>query len=132
MLEIIQQFLVILSYILANNEALVLTAYDPSLGGTNCVEPCGQVATGYWFDVDDYWDGAEGLAACPEEWLGATIVIENFGRLHCLDTGGAIKRWQWDEYYNRPVTHIDIMVYDPFNQVWNYRLIPTDNWHLDW
>lgn len=116
-------------YFLAPQQAtpIVLTGYDPMLGGINCEEPCGQTASGYWWQESDYWNGVEGLAACPPRWLGRTLYIQGFGTLHCLDRGGAIK-YAYNSYYDRFVYHVDVLVQNPKQQEWNYRLY--ENWEL--
>jgi len=110
-------------------EAILITAYDPALGGTNCVDPCGQMATGYWWTEADYYDGIDGVAACPTDWLGHTIDIKHLGKFRCLDTGGAIQRFVPNSYYDQLVTHVDILCKNPMDQSWNYWL--TDDWVLE-
>lgn len=130
--DIIKAILFAILGALGLQEPLLLTGYDPAEGGINCQEPCGQTALGYWIQPDDYWDGASALAACPPEWLGATVVIENFGTLRCVDTGGAIRRFVYNEYWGQYVSHIDILAVNPKEQPWNYNLITGDNWRLVW
>ena len=130
MIEKIIEFVALVLALTGAPEPLLLTGYDVAQGGINCVDPCTQTALGYWLDDQDYWNGATGLAACPTEWLGATLIVEGFGTLRCLDTGGAIKRYQWNEYYETYVTHVDVLAVAPTKQPWNYQIFKV--WYLDW
>lgn len=130
MKNFILEFLALLFHLFGIREPILLTTYDPAQGGINCVEPCGQTALGYWYTPDDYWNGLEGIAACPKEWLGAEIVIDGFGTVRCLDTGGRILRHQWNPYHRRFVTHVDVMVKEPLDQTWNYHLF--ENYRVVW
>ena len=119
---------VLLAYLILNKPIpIVLTGYDPALEGINCAEPCNQTATGYWLTEADYYDGISGIAACPANWLGRTIVIPKLGKFKCLDTGSAIK-FTYNSYYDEWVIHIDILVEEPFEQYWNYWII--ENYEL--
>jgi hypothetical protein len=65
---------------------IYLTAYDPELGGHNCMEPCGFTALG--FPVEEWYDFGAG---CPVPLLsyGVNVIIK--GRTFtCIDTGGAV------------------------------------------
>lgn len=61
--------------------------YDPSLGGTNCQEPCDY--TGDLTHVDDCYGVC---LACPVGWYGNWIQFDEWiGRWQCRDHGGAIE-----------------------------------------
>jgi hypothetical protein len=65
---------------------LKVTAYDPVLGGHNCMEPCDQTAVGYM--VDDWYGRGAG---CPLDLLRARAVVTFAGyTFPCIDTGGAV------------------------------------------
>lgn len=63
-----------------------MTAYDPDLGGQNCMEPCGYTAIGY--KVEEWY----GLGAgCPLPLLQYGVDVEIRGRtFRCIDTGGVL------------------------------------------
>lgn len=70
------------------NTHLKISIYDPNLGGVNCADPCGMMASGEL--VADWWGRA---AACPADIPFWTVIhIEEVGDFTCLDRGGAIVR----------------------------------------
>lgn len=66
------------------DKPLIMSRYDPHLGGVNCEEPCTVTASGEL--VDDWWGAG---AACVRSWLGRTIEIDGH-KWRCIDTGGKI------------------------------------------
>lgn len=101
---------------------ILVTWYDPALGGINCDEDCTTFADGTLVTPDDYGR----VGACIPEWLGASITIADLGTFECRDTGPSIVI-AYNEYYRGWVIHVDILHDKP--PEWNYQLY---NWQLNW
>lgn len=101
---------------------LLVTWYDPNLGGINCDVDCSTFA-----DNSPVTSLAYGqVAACIPEWLGAHLTITGLGTFHCRDTGGAITI-AYNDYYKEWVIHVDVL--EKQTPPWNYEL---RSWQLDW
>lgn len=72
-------------YVEAQDLEIRASWYNPELGGTNCMEPCNQLGDGSL--VSEYYDK---IIACPQDWYGRYLEIENVGIFQCRDSGGAI------------------------------------------
>ena len=101
---------------------VLVTWYDPALGGINCDVDCTTYADGTLVTPDDYGQ----VSACIPEWLGASITIDGLGTFACRDTGSAIVV-DYNEYYRGWVIHVDILHEEPPD--WNYQL---RHWQLNW
>lgn len=101
---------------------VLVTWYDPALGGINCDADCTTYADGTIVTPDDYGQ----VSACIPEWLGASITIDGIGTFACRDTGSAIVV-NYNEYYRGWVIHVDVLHEEPPD--WNYQL---RNWQLNW
>lgn len=102
---------------------IITTYYDPSLGGINCDSDCTTFANMEKVTPDKYGN----TAACPGEWLGKTIVIDDKPYV-CRDTGGAIGL-DYDDYFEMIVVRIDILARSE-DDICNYCLYNADNWEL--
>ena len=86
------------------NYPAITSVYDPALGGVNCDEDCGTVATGM---LEDWMYEVAG--ACPAGLVGATIKFPAIDHtLRCVDKGGAIKGG-WSERDNQCVVYFDTL-----------------------
>lgn len=65
---------------------LLVTWYNPTLGGINCWGNCTHFRDGTRVTAASYGN----TAACIPDWLGDTVVIPRLGTFKCRDTGGAI------------------------------------------
>ena len=102
---------------------LKISIYDPNLGGVNCAEPCGMMASGEL--VADWWGRA---AACPMDVPFWTVIhIDGVGDFTCLDRGGAIVRgdgFMW----------VDLLLHQSdFGKVPAFgTLLPPEMWAIDY
>lgn len=77
----------------SGTEPLLVTWYDPALGGINCEPYCdGRFANGEAITADHYLGGSKQTAACIAEWHGLQVTIIRLGTFTCRDRGGAIVR----------------------------------------
>jgi hypothetical protein len=105
---------------------VIVSVYDPALGGINCDSSCDTIATG---QLEPWMYG--GIAACDLRLLRATITIPGIGSYRCLDTGGAIGL-RWSAAYQRYVVVFDVL-YDLVGQeapAWTYSLV--SGWSISW
>lgn len=103
---------------------ILVTWYDPALGGINCGGGCDTLADGTKWNGSHYYT----TAACLVEWRGGVVVFGDYS-LTCRDTGGAIKR-SWNEHYQRWVVHVDILAPADNPPACNYCLYY--DWELLW
>ncbi|MEM7110988.1 MAG: hypothetical protein AAF614_01050 [Chloroflexota bacterium] len=101
---------------------VLVTWYDPSLGGINCDVDCDTFADSSPVTPEAY--GA--VTACIPEWLGAELTISGLGTFHCRDTGGSIVV-AFNDYYQQWVIHVDVLQTEMPS--WNYEL---RDWQLNW
>lgn len=101
---------------------VLVTWYDPALGGVNCDSDCTTYADGTLVTPDDYGQ----VSACIPEWLGASITIDGLGSFMCRDTGASIGV-DYNVYYEGWVIYVDILHEEPPD--WNYQL---REWQLNW
>lgn len=128
----LRRILAIIAFMIATGyisgpPSVLLTVYDPLLGGMNCDEDCYTLADGHKWTLEDY----ENVAACPT-WMVFTGNIKtglSFGShdVICRDTGPDV-RVRWNDYYESYVIHIDVMypIHSMGYPEWNYVLIPLD------
>lgn len=108
--------------------SLLITQYDPAVGGINCDGDCSHLS------LIAMSDGLYGVAAaCPAELVGldftAMIYHPDIGTRYCLDRGTAViveyglfgGRWQW-------VVRLDLLESSP--HPFNYHLI--GGWDYHW
>lgn len=71
----------------SGGKTLIVSMYDPALGGINCAHPCDTTATGR--PVAEWYKRG---AACPQQWTRErrTVYVPQVGWLECIDNGGAI------------------------------------------
>lgn len=112
---------------------VLLTVYDPALGGINCGQSCHVLADGHHWDQSDY----ESVAACPS-WMVYTgetkmWIDANGMSLACRDTGSMV-RIAWNSHYESYVIHIDVMypVAELGYPEWNYMLIDFEDVEFYW
>lgn len=88
---------------------ILVTWYDPALGGINCDVDCTTLADGLGWDEFDYGRSA----ACLPTMLGGYVT---FGGMtyRCRDTGGGIEV-EYDGYWQRWVMRVDIMSDEPID-----------------
>lgn len=104
----------------------VLTWYDPGLcagddGEINCDSDPLHLA-GMTPVTEDLYGVT---AACIPEWFDRRVTLRGYGRLHCLDTGGAIRPF-FSEYYGQWVVPVDALLHEPPAE--NYQLF---EWSLE-
>lgn len=102
---------------------VLITWYDPALGGVNCDSECGHFGDGTTVTADDY--GV--TAACLPEWRGATVNLPGIGSFLCRDSGSAIGA-RWNSYHQTDVIHVDLLLHS--EPSYNYYLIY--DWSLAW
>lgn len=87
----------------SGKDPLIVTWYDPRLGGINCEPYCdGYFANGEKVTAAHYFGGSKQTAACIREWLGLRVTIAGLGTFVCRDRGGSIVR-------RKEGIHIDIL-----------------------
>ncbi len=99
---------------------VLVTWYDPMLGGINCQEPCDVFADGTAVTESSY----NVTAACIPEWMGRTIVIVGLGAFTCHDTGGGIVI-EFNEYYQQYVIRLDVLSHEAIGCnycLWDWEL----------
>lgn len=101
---------------------ILLTWYNPQLGGINCDSDCSTMADGLGWGVGDYGR----VAACLPDWLGGYVTVGGY-RLKCRDTGGAIVV-EFNEHYGRWVIHVDVLSQSAIPC--NYCLY--EDWRFSW
>ena len=117
-----------LDYKHQNNElAILITWYDPKLGGINCDSDCSMLADGSATANAIYYGNAPvSTAACLREWIGRTVTIDGLGTFLCRDTGGGIVT-KYNEIHQRTVIHLDVMAASEIPC--NYCIY--ENWRLE-
>lgn len=102
---------------------LVVTFYDPSLGGINCSADCTKFGNGQTVQRHHYGR----VAACPVSWRGRTVVIDGgsgeLGSWTCVDSGGAVvMHWTKEDGLH---AHLDILSHEPV-----MARGPWEGWHF--
>jgi hypothetical protein len=107
---------------------LLLTWYDPALGGISCDDDCTNLSL---VPMTDFLYGR--AAACPAELVGldytAVIYHPAIGERYCLDRGTAViveyglfgGRWQW-------VIRLDLLESSPHPLNWHL----LSGWDYEW
>lgn len=107
---------------------LLITQYDPAIGGINCDSDCSHLSL---VPMSDSLYGV--AAACPAELVGldftAVISHPDIGTRYCLDRGSAViveyglfgGRWQY-------VVRVDLLESGPHPL--NYHLL--SGWWMEW
>jgi len=88
---------------------IVTTWYDYALGGINCDSDCSMMADGSAsVDATYYGDDIVSTAACIQEWVGETVMIDGLGIFRCRDTGGDMII-EFNDVYREWVIHLDVL-----------------------
>jgi hypothetical protein len=98
---------------------IVLSYYNPTLGGINCDSNCSVLADGTLWDESM----SGNVAACLPEWLGYSIRlgVMGLGSVKCRDVGGLIKPY-YSRYHGRWVIPVDVLWLGEY-PAWNQHLV---------
>lgn len=101
---------------------ILVTWYNPALGGINCNNDCSTLADGTKWNDSHY----NNTAACIVRLRGATLHFGDYA-VKCRDSGGMVKI-SWNDYYQRWVMHVDVLSAEPIGC--NYCLY--EKWRVKW